>query len=129
MIAESEEYLNINANKIQVTIKIKAIKKSYWSKIPKKTATPLPPFNLSQSGYKWPKKTNNIATFKYKELVKSNNTKNPFDISINKVANPNFQPLNLSILVAPIFWEPDILGSFLWNIFEIINPDGIEPTK
>lgn len=85
--------------------------------------------NFNRNEYRCPKKTNRIARPKYEELLKINKAKKPLNISNIKVVNPNFQPLNLRMLVAPIFFEPDTLGSTLLKIFDRINPDGIEPTK
>ena len=50
--AESEEYLNKIEKKIHVIVNEKNKSKSYPSKIPINAATPFPPLNFSQIGYK-----------------------------------------------------------------------------
>ena len=42
---------------------------------------------------------------------------------------PNILPWILKTFVAPIFLEPEILGSVLPKSFEKTKPNGIEPIK
>ena len=54
---------------------------------------------------------------------------NAFNMSKSNVKNPSFTPLILSILVAPIFFDPKDLGSSFLRIFEITKPNGIDPKR
>ena len=53
----------------------------------------------------------------------------PLRISKNKVNTASFQPPDLRTLVAPIFFEPILRGSFFLNKIESKIPNGIEPHR
>ena len=46
-----------------------------------------------------------------------------------RVVKPNFHPFNLAMLVAPILFEPLILGSGLLKKQDNKKPKGIDPNK
>ena len=52
-----------------------------------------------------------------------------FNISSINVNNPSFHPFILVILVAPIFFEPKLRGSFFCNRIDNSKPKGIDPEK
>ena len=52
-----------------------------------------------------------------------------FNISSVNVKNPSFHPFILVILVAPIFFEPKLRGSFFLKRIDNKNPKGIDPEK
>ena len=129
--ADREEYFVKNAVITQVIKKNKPWIKEIEKLIPINTAIPFPPLNFNHIGKTCPKnkaidtpgKKSGFIEMTYFKVIMD------FPKSKNKVRTPNFQPLNLKTLVAPIFLDPCNLGLFFLEIYEITKPNGIEPIK
>ena len=129
--ADREEYFVKIAVITQIIKKNKPWIKEIEKIIPINTAIPFPPLNFNHIGNTWPKNKAIEALEKKSGFIEMVYFKVIMDFakSKNKVKSPNFQPLNLKTLVAPIFLDPCNLGSFFLVIYEITTPNGIEPIR
>ena len=98
---------------------------------PKEVATPLPPPNLLKMENICPARMRNDNKYK---AVSSKSTSiyigtKPFKKSPMKVNIPAMGPATRYIFVAPGFFDPNSLGSFVDNKLWMISAKGKEPIK
>ena len=117
IIADKPEILFNAKTKTHINITINPSFKFIAKRKPKEVATPLPPLNRLKMENICPARMKNAATYK---IVGSKSTNmytgiKPFRKSPVNVNIPARGPATLYIFVAPGFFDPNSLGSFVDN--------------
>ena len=117
IIADKPEILFNAKTKTHINITINPSFKFIAKRKPKEVATPLPPMNRLNMENICPARMKNAATYK---IVGSKSTNiyigiKPFRKSPMNVNTPARGPATLYIFVAPGFFDPNSLGSFVDN--------------
>ena len=136
MSAESDDIFKPKATINQTSNKAKATQGLIARITPKAVATPFPPLNEKNTGYKCPKNvaapTKAIIVGSKSNRLTINTGTKPFKLSPNNVIAaaifPDFPPI-LNTLVAPGFFEPRVLGSGNPITRQVIIAEEIEPIR
>ena len=129
IIADKPEILFNVKTKTHINITINPSFKFIAKRKPKEVATPLPPMNRLNMENICPARMKNAARY---NIVGSKSTNTyigikPFRKSPMNVNIPARGPATLYIFVAPGFFDPNSLGSFVDNKLLTINEKGSEP--